>query len=105
MKKFVLLGLTAVLFAGACATGNQNASASPSLQPISVDEALQKVQETREQLQQAKDNYLKAKKAADAANKSSSVSQAVKDQLQEKLDSAKATYEAEKAAWAELLKN
>lgn len=105
MKKLFLLGVVAALFTAACATTANTDQSGTALPSMTLDEALQKAQETREQLQQAKENYLKAKSAADAANASTSVSQAVKDQLQKQLDSAKATYEAEKNAWADLLKD
>ena len=107
MKKLFLLTLAAALFAGACATSGtgKTSTATTTMPTMTVDEAFQKIQQTREQLQQAKDNYLNAKSALDAANADVSVSNAIKKQLQKKFDNAKATYEAEKAAWAELLKN
>lgn len=104
MKKVFLLSVLAAFAVAGCATANTGADSTSTMQIMTLDEALQKAAETRAQLQQAKDSYQQAKTAADVASGNKSITDAVQDQIQKQVNSAKTSIKNEKDAWAELLK-
>jgi len=103
MKKILFVTLLAAFAVAGCATTGTEAEGS-TIQIMTLDEALQKAAETRAQLQQAKDSYQQAKTVADVASGNKSVTDAVQDQIQKQVKSAKTSLKNERDAWAELLK-
>ena len=106
MKKFVLLGVFAALAAG-CASSGNTSTATTANQPLTLEEALQKSAETRQKLQEAKQNYQSAREASEAAKNSSgssSVTDAVKNQVKQKVDDTKNQVNTEVQAWKDVLK-
>jgi len=103
MKKTLLCALVAGVFAAACASTGTTPT-NNTAQTITLEQALQKSAETRQQLEQAKQSYQAAKTAAEVASGSQTVSQAVQNQVQKQINTAKTQVQAEKDAWADLLK-
>ncbi len=101
MKKMLFMAACAALAVG-CASGNT--ATTNTTQPLTLDQALQKSAETRAQLQQAKQDYENAKNASKAAGGSSSATDGVKAQIQQKLEDAKTQVDNEVQAWKEVLK-
>ena len=102
MKKMMLFVLAVAILGVGCATTGTQTTATT--QPMTLEEALKKSAETRQQLEQAKRNYQTAKTAAEVAGGNTSVSDAVQNQVKKQINTAKTQIEAEKDAWADLLK-
>ena len=103
MKKTILLSFVAAVLAVGCAsTGTTTSTTAPKT--MTLDEALQKSAETRQKLLEAKQSYQNAKTAAEVASGSKTAADVAKEKLQQKADETKKQLQAEKDAWAELLK-
>ncbi len=100
MKKVMLLAVLAALVAG-CASTNTSSTTAAN-QTLTLDEALQKSAETRQKLEEAKQAYQNAKNASAAANASNSAADAVKTQIQNKIDTSKQQVNAEVQAWKDV---
>ena len=106
MNKTLSLAVLAVLcFAGCASTGTTTASSANT--PITLDQALQKAAETRQQLQEAKEAYQNAKAAATASkqNGTSITTELAKQAVQSQIDSTAAQVNNEIQAWKDVLKN
>ena len=103
MKKTFLLAVTAAVLAAGCASTGTTTTTTAN-QTLTLEQALQKSAETRQKLLDAKQSYENAKNAAAVASGQKSAADVAKEQLQEKVDNAKKQIQAEKDAWAELLK-
>lgn len=104
MKKIMGLALLAVLIAGCASTGTTTATTNES-QTFTLEEALQKSAETRQKLQEAQAAYQNAKAASSAANTDASVADAIKAQVQEKINTSTTQINNEVQAWKEVLAN
>ena len=104
MKKIMCLALLAVLFAGCASTGTTTATTT-EVQTFTLEEALQKSAETRQKLQEAQAAYQNAKAASSAANQDASVADAIKAQVQEKINTSTTQINNEVQAWKEVLAN
>ncbi len=105
MKNILCLSvIAAALLSVGCAT-TATADKTTAGQTITLEQALQKSAETRQKLLEARESYQNAKSAAEVASGTKSASDLVREQVQEKVDSAKAQIQAEKEAWQELLNN
>ena len=104
MKKMMLFVLAVAILGVGCASTATNTTTATANQPLTLEEALRKSAETRQQLEQAKRNYQTAKTAAEVAGGNTSVSDAVQNQVKKQINTAKTQIEAEKDAWADLLK-
>ncbi len=102
MKKLLCLSVLAALCVTGCASTGASSTASSANQMLTLDEALQKSAETRQKLQQAKESYEAAKKAANSSA-ASTATDLGKAALQQKVDDTKAKIEAEKQAWKDVL--
>ena len=102
MKKLLCLSVLAALCVTGCASTGDSSTASSANQMLTLDEALQKSAETRQKLQQAKESYEAAKKAANSSA-ASTATDLGKAALQQKVDDTKAKIEAEKQAWKDAL--
>ena len=103
MKKMMLFVLAVAILGVGCASTGTTQTATTN-QPLTLEEALKKSAETRQQLEQAKRNYQTAKTAAEVAGGNTSGSDAVQTQVKKQINTAKTQIEAEKDAWADLLK-
>ena len=103
MKKTILLAFVAAVLAAGCASTGASTSTT-TVKPMTLDEALQKSAETRQKLLEAKQSYQNAKTAAEVASGSKTAADVAKEKLQQKADETKKQIQAEKDAWAELLK-
>lgn len=108
MKKVLPLIIAVAAFTVVGCAGTQSTSTANT--PMSLDEALQKSAQTRQQILDAKSSYEAAKNSASSSS-SSAASSAAKDAVQAgidaqkaKLEAQKAKIEAEKQAWKEALK-
>lgn len=101
MKRVLLLAVLASFVAG-CASTTNNTTTTAN-QTLTLEEALQKSAETRQKLEQAKQNYQNAKNAAAAASASNSAADAVKAQIQNKIDTSKQQVNDEVQAWKDVL--
>ena len=104
MKKVLSLSVLAALaLTVGCATGN-TADSSANTQ-ITLEQALQKSQETRQQLEQAKSAYQSAKSAAQASkqNGTSIEVELAKQALQNKVNATKSQVDSEVQAWKDVL--
>ena len=104
MNKTIIFAVCAGLFLAGCATGGKTQTQSAP-QMMTFEEALQKSQETREQLQQAKQAYTQAQVVSDIAGGADSIGDAAKNQVKKQLKTAKEKIKAEKEAWEDTLKN
>ncbi|MBR4591733.1 MAG: hypothetical protein IKO35_00805 [Elusimicrobiaceae bacterium] len=106
MKKLSLLACTALLAAGCASTGTtgSSTSAAANIQPMTLDQALEKSAQTRQKLLEAKQQYEQAKTAAEVASGQKTAAQAAQEQVNKQINTAKKQIEDEKNAWAELLK-
>ena len=95
MKKSLFFLFAAALLTGACATADTT-TATTANQTLTLEQALQKSAETRQQLEQAKQAYQTAKTASEIANGSKTVSQALQDQVQKQLNTTATQLENEK---------
>ena len=106
MKKTLSLAVLAVLFVAGCATtGTQTTSEANT--PITLDEALQKAAQTRQQLQEAKEAYQNAKAAATASkqNGTSITTELAKQAVQAQIDNTTTKVNNEIQAWKDVLKD
>ena len=104
MKKIIILTVAAGFFAAGCASTG-NTEKQTSFQPMTFEEALQKSQETRQQLESAKQAYTQAQVVSDVASGSQNIGEAAKTQVKKQIDTAKTKIKAEKEAWEDVLKN
>lgn len=108
MNKIMCLSLlTAVTLATGCATTGTTPEASTANQPITLEEALQKSAETRQQLENAKASYNAAKQAVKASkqNNTDITTELAKQAVQQQINSVKNQVDAEKEAWKNVLKD
>jgi hypothetical protein len=104
MNKTIIFAVCAGLFLVGCATtGNGETANAPQM--MTFEEALQKSQETREQLQQAKQAYTQAQVISEVAGGADSIGDAAKNQVKKQLKTAKQKIKEEKEAWEDTLKN
>ena len=103
MKKIIVLAVVAGFFAAGCATSGEKGT-DQSVQLMTFDQALQKAQETRQQLQDAKAAYTQAQVVSEVAGASDNIGDAAKAQVKKQLNTAKQQIKAEKEAWKETLK-
>ena len=103
MKKIIVLAVIAGFFAAGCATTGQEGT-DQSVQLMTFEQAMQKSQETRQQLQEAKQAYTQAQTVAEVASGSQSISGAAKTQVKKQLNTAKEQLKNERDAWKETLK-
>ncbi len=105
MRKLFLLAIAAATVG--CATGNTPSNTTTSTataQPITLDQALEKSAQARQQIETVKQQYQQAKTAADVASGKKTAAQAAQEDIQRKLDATKKQIQDEKDAWADLLK-
>ena len=103
MKKTILFAVFAALLSAGCATSGQGTE-DQSVQLMTFEQAMQKSQETRQQLQNAKSAYTQAQTVAEVAGGSDSITDAAKNQVKKQLKTAKTQLKAEKEAWEDVLK-
>ena len=103
MKKTIIFAVLATLLAAGCASSGQGTQ-DQSVQLMTFEQAIQKSQETRQQLQDAKSAYTQAQTVAEVAGGSDSISDAAKKQVKKQLKTAKTQLKAEKEAWEDALK-
>jgi hypothetical protein len=106
MKKLILFVLgTSVL--AACATSGTTGNTAANMvtnPPITFEQALQKSAETRQKVLDAKKQYEQAQTAAAVANGQKDIGDALKETVQQQLDTAKGQLKQERDAWKEVLK-
>ena len=105
MKKLLLLAITSAILTG-CATADttNTAASTTTMQPVTLDQALEKSAQARQQIETVKQQYQQAKTAAEVATGKKTAAQAAQDDIQRKLDQTKKQLQDEKDAWANLLK-
>lgn len=103
MKKIIVLAVVAGFFAAGCATTGEKGT-DQSVQLMTFDQALQKSQETRQQLQDAKTAYTQAQMVSEVVSGSDSIGDAAKTQVKKQINTAKTQLKAERDAWKETLK-
>jgi guanylate kinase len=104
MKKTFILAVIAGFFAAGCAsTGNQGTD--QSVQLMTFEQAMQKSQETRQQIQDAKTAYTQAQVISEVAGGADNLGDAAKNQVKKQLKTAKQKIKEEKEAWEDTLKN
>ena len=104
MKKVLILAVMATLAAGCASSANKTTTAN---QPLTLQQALQKSAETRQKLQEAQQSYENARRAtesAKAASSSASVTDQIKKQIGEQIETSKNQVDAEVQAWKDVLK-
>jgi len=104
MKKVMLLTVLAALGV-ACASTSNTATTTTANQTLTLDEALQKSAETRQKLEQAKQTYQNAKNASAAASASNSVTDAIKTQVQNQINTSTTQVNNEVQAWKDVFAN
>lgn len=107
MKKLLLLTITSAVLAAGCATAdtaNTAATSTATTQPITLDQALEKSVQARQQIETVKQQYQQVKTAAEVATGKKTAAQAAQEDVQRKLDQTKKQLQDEKDAWANLLK-
>ena len=106
MKKTLSFVVLAGLFLTVgCATANTDTTTSAANTPITLDQAFEKAEQTREQLQQAKTAYTNVKAAAQAskANSSNFETELLKQTVQTKVNNTKQQINNEIQDWKNLL--
>jgi F0F1-type ATP synthase membrane subunit b/b' len=108
MKKMMSFAVLAgLLFTVGCASTQTETAASAANTPITLDQALQKAAQTRQQLEQAQTAYQNVKAAAKASkeNNTNFETELAKQAVQTKINNAKQQFNSEVQEWKEILKN
>ena len=108
MNKTVSFVVIAALCALAgCATADTSADASAANTPITLDQAFQRAEQTRQQYEQAKTAYTNVKEAAKASkqNGTNFETELAKQAVQNKINTAKQQFNNEVQEWKDILRN
>ena len=102
-----LVSLTGCATTGAADTAASNSAVSAANTQITLDQALQKAAQARQQVEQAKTTYQNVKAAAKASkeNNTSIESELVKQTVKSQINTAKKQFDNEVQEWKDILKN